>query len=315
MPKLIVLKREQILFVAGVAALLATMLGWVVASDYFRVYVEVGDLPPAREINRSLLWFIAVFIAVTAGAYGYYIYRAGWLRRAISESRIDAAIQPIVSLADGNILAYEALARINDDRGPINASRFIPLAEKSGLAKDLDMAVLHRGLSLIHGLPEGTKMFFNFSKATLCDARLMVSLPDVIRRAGVCPCQVVIEITEREALPDLAAMKSIVEALSATGIEFAIDDFGSGFSSYLYLRDLNIHYLKIEGAFVQHMARSHRDRLIVENIHQVAQQLGLYTIAEFVEDKETVTLLAKIGIDCIQGHYFGHAAIVRPAVR
>src|SRR5690606_19289553 len=108
---------------------------------------------------------------------------------------------------------------------------------------------------------------------------------------GMAPTQIVLEITEREALPHFDTLLSTMENLRGQGIRFALDDFGSGFSSFLYLKYLAVDFVKIEGSFVRHIATDRRDRIMVEHIHGMAREFGLRTIAEFVEDAETSLML------------------------
>ncbi|MBI3222953.1 MAG: EAL domain-containing protein, partial [Nitrosomonadales bacterium] len=120
---------------------------------------------------------------------------------------------------------------------------------------------------------------------------------------------IVLEITEREALPHLTQVRAVLEELRASNIAVALDDFGSGFSSFLYLKYLSIDYVKIEGSFVRQMVGDERDRIIVEQINDMAHRFGLRTVAEFVEDEATARMLAEIGVDYAQGYYFGRPAL------
>jgi len=133
-------------------------------------------------------------------------------------------------------------------------------------------------------------------------------IPDMVRAAGV-PCEnIVLEITEREALPNLTAVRAVIEELRESRIAVALDDFGSGFSSFLYLKYLEIDYVKIEGSFVRQIVADERDRIMVTHINNMAHEFGLKTVAEFVEDELTAKMLAEIGVDFAQGYYFGRPA-------
>ena len=193
------------------------------------------------------------------------------------------------------------------------AEHFIGVAEDLGIIKEVDLCVFQQGLLKINRLHgEGhqpqPKMFFNLSARTFGDTDWMRSIPDQLKQAGI-PCdRVVIEITEREALPHLNQIRGVIDELRHKGISFALDDFGSGFSSFLYLKYLAMDYVKIEGSFVRQIAVDKRDRIMVTHIHQVAKEFGLKTVAEFVEDEETAKILAEIGVDYAQGFYYGHPA-------
>ena len=243
------------------------------------------------------------------------IFQQGdFLRRALQDNRIEAFLQPIVDLRTGQIFSYEVLARIRDGEHVIAAEHFIQAAENLGMIREVDQRVFQLGLQQISRMPSEhhhplAKMFFNLSSRTFGDAEWMRSIPDQLAQMGI-PCdRVVIEITEREALPNLNQVRGIIDELRHKGISFALDDFGSGFSSFLYLKHLAIDYVKIEGSFVRQIAVDRRDRIMVTHMHQLAQEFGLKTIAEFVEDEETAKILTEIGVDYAQGFYYGHPAI------
>ena len=242
------------------------------------------------------------------------IFQQGdFLRRALLGNQVEAFLQPIVDLRSGQVFAYEVLARIRVGENIIAAEHFIEVAEDLGMIREVDMRVFQQGLqqiNRIHGehQQQQPKMFFNLSARTFGDAEWMRSIPDQLLQAGIPYDRVVIEITEREALPHLNQVRGVIDELRHKGISFALDDFGSGFSSFLYLKNLAMDYVKIEGSFVRQIAVDERDRIMVTHIHQVAKEFGLKTVAEFVEDEETARILAKIGVDYAQGYYYGHPA-------
>ena len=232
-----------------------------------------------------------------------------FIRRALQENRVEAFMQPIVNLRSGQVFAYEVLARIRDGETVVTAEKFIEVAEDLGMIREIDMRVFQQGLqhmNRIQGISQPVKMFFNLSARTFGDSEWMHSIPEQLERAGI-PCdRVVIEITEREALPHLNQVKVMIDELRSKGISVALDDFGSGFSSFLYLKYLAMDYVKIEGSFVRQIAVDDRDRIMVTHIHQVAKEFGLQTVAEFVEDEQTANILMEIGVDYVQGYYYGY---------
>ena len=231
------------------------------------------------------------------------------LQRALNEGRIDVALQPIVSVKDGVVIAYEALARIIEDGRVISACDFIESAEEAGLIKHFDTQVFRKGVERLKRLPPNIKMFFNFSAASFSDHSWMRALPSMLSDAGIECSRIIIEITEREALPHMESVKHIIDELRGTGMQFALDDFGSGFSGFLYIKLFNVDYLKIDGSFVRQMSKNGCDRIIVESIQHIATEFRLKTVAEFVEDEETAQLLSDIGVDTAQGYYFGRPKI------
>lgn len=240
------------------------------------------------------------------------VFRHGdLLRQALREDRVEVFLQPIVDVSSEMVVAYEALARIRDGETMIPAAEFIEVAEELGMDKELDRVVFRKALSHLSkieiGRPE-IKMFFNLSARSFGDMEWMRTIPAMVEKQGVACENIVLEITEREALPHLSQVKEVIDELRRSHIAFALDDFGSGFSSFLYLKYLAVDYVKIEGSFVRQIALDERDFIMVDHIHQMSKEFGLKTVAEFVEDEETAKMLAKIGVDFAQGHFYGHPA-------
>ncbi|MBI4938768.1 MAG: EAL domain-containing protein [Nitrosomonadales bacterium] len=240
------------------------------------------------------------------------VFRQGdFLRSAMREDRIEAFLQPIVEVRTGGVVAYESLARIRDGDAYITAGDFIEVAEELGMSKELDRTIFNKALShlrtIVRNRPE-TKMFFNLSARSFADSAWMRSLPALVQQQGIACSNIVLEITEREALPHLNQVKAIIDELRQSKIAFALDDFGSGFSSFMYLKYLAVDYVKIEGSFVRQITMDDRDRVMVQHIHQMASEFGLKTVAEFVEDEETAKMLAQMGVDYAQGYYYGRPA-------
>jgi len=240
------------------------------------------------------------------------IFKKGdFLRNAMSENRIEAFLQPIIDVKNNEVMAYEVLVRIRDGEVIIPAGEFIEVAEELGMAKALDREVFCKGLAhyaMISKAHPQAKIFFNLFPRSFNDLEWVRGIPELVRSEGV-PCEcIVLEITEREALPNLTQVRAVLEELRESKITVALDDFGSGFSSFLYLKYLSIDYVKIEGSFVRNIVSDDRDRIIVEQINSMAHKFGLKTVAEFVEDEETANMLVAIGVDYAQGYYYGRPA-------
>lgn len=238
-----------------------------------------------------------------------HIFRQGdFLRAALREDRIEAFLQPIMDVRSNTVMAYEVLVRIRDGETFIAAGEFIEVAEELGMAQELDREVFRKGLAHYAAIAKKhphAKMFFNLFPRSFNDIEWVRGIPDLVRGAGV-PCEnIVLELTEREALPNLTQVRAVIEELRASRIAVALDDFGSGFSSFLYLKYLEIDYVKIEGSFVRQIVADERDRVMVEHINSMAHGFGLKTVAEFVEDEMTAKMLAEIGVDFAQGYYYG----------
>jgi len=230
-----------------------------------------------------------------------------FLRRALDEDRVLPYFQPIIDMKTGKPYAFEVLARIIEEDGSIMiAADFIEAAVELGLAPDIDQRVFEKGLRILSETPNcKAKLFFNLSSRSMGNLEHMRGIPARIRAAGLDPSHIVLEITEREALPQMTQFMGVIEELHAQGISFALDDFGSGFSSFIYLKYLDIDVVKIEGSFVRHIVTDERDRIMVDHINSMSKKFGLKTVAEFVEDEMTGAMLKDMGIDYAQGFHYG----------
>lgn len=234
------------------------------------------------------------------------IFKKGqFLRLALEEDRVVPFYQPIIDVKGEKPYAYEVLARIRDGDTYVTADEFIEAAEELGLAQDIDDRVFVKGLkALAAHNDKNIRLFFNLSAKTMGDIDHMRTLPGQIEIHGIDLGRVVLEITEREALPHFKDIMDVISELRAVGMSFALDDFGSGFSSFIYLKYLEIDYVKIEGSFVRHMASDNNDQIIVKHISAMAKEFGLKTVAEFVEDEITHEMLQDLDIDYAQGFYY-----------
>lgn len=215
---------------------------------------------------------------------------------------IEPYVQPIVSIKDNTIFAYEVLMRIQDtgNNQIITANRFIPIAERMGVIQQLDLILLEKVLKYISNI-KNTKFFLNLSPKTLTsnsDLEKIISLLNHYNYKNL-----VFEITERETIKDFDSLRNFIFKLKKFGIEFAIDDFGSGFSSYLYIKEIPIDYIKIEGNFIRTMLTNEIDKVFIDSIVKMARILNIKTIAEFVENKMIMEALSYSHIDFVQGNY------------
>lgn len=228
------------------------------------------------------------------------------LKQALDEDAVEPVFQRIVRTGDGTPFALEVLARVRTRDGLQTAGEFIEAADELGLTREIDERIFDKGLAVLASHPDTSlKMFFNLSGRSLAAADWMHAVPAKARAAGVAPERLVFEITEREALPHFDRLVKIIDAMREHGVGFALDDFGSGFSSFVYLKFLDVDYVKIEGSLIRHMLDDARDRVMVRHIHTMAKEFGLSTIAEFVEDEPTLAALQEMGIDHVQGWHIG----------
>ncbi len=225
---------------------------------------------------------------------------------SFEKGSIEVFMQDIVNLNTERVEGFEALMRLRIKDDILPAGRFIHIAEHMGIVQKLDLLMVEevfKKLSSInsHG---SILIFLNLSPQDLREE----FIEDVIGRAkthGVNAQHIVFEITEREAIQDIGRMNTFIKRLKEVGFKFAIDDFGSGYASFLYLKYLPVDFLKIEGEFIKSMRKSHIDRIFVKSMVDVAKGLGIKTIAEYVEDAQTLEILLDLGVDYAQGYYIG----------
>jgi len=226
---------------------------------------------------------------------------------ALNQSRVLLAAQPVVSAKTGETIFHEALMRVADEDGNlILPGAVLPVAEKTGLIQLIDHRMLELGVQELSKDP-ALRLAINASGATVLD----IHWPD--RLSAACAyhkdvaSRLTIEITETCVIADLEATRRAIVAMKACGVQVAMDDFGAGHTSFRNLRSLRIDLLKIDGAFVQNLARSEDDRFFVRTLVELARHLEIPTVAEWVEDAESAAILADWGVDYLQGHYFGPA--------
>ncbi len=234
-----------------------------------------------------------------------------WVSRisqALEEDRLIIFAQRIKSLQNSAIDHWEILVRMQaDDGGIVPPMAFIPAAERYHVMPEIDRWVLGRSFELI---AENTKTLgddapifnFNLSGQSLSDDTLWKFVTDQIDRRTIDPEKICFEITETAAIANLTHATRFIAVLTGMGCRFALDDFGSGLSSFAYLKNLNVSYLKIDGAFVRDMVDDPINYAMVESINHVGHTLGIKTIAEFVESKKILQAVENLGIDYAQGY-------------
>ncbi|MGO9133518.1 MAG: putative bifunctional diguanylate cyclase/phosphodiesterase [Methylovirgula sp.] len=231
---------------------------------------------------------------------------------ALNQSRIVLVLQPIIAVETGETAFHEALMRVVQEDGTlILPADVLPVAEKTGLVQLIDHRVLELAVQELAKDPN-LRLAINASGATVLD----IHWPDRLRAAcayrnGVAE-RLTIEITETCAIADLEAIRHAIVAMKDCGVKVAMDDFGSGHTSFRNLRNLRFDLLKIDGAFIQNLARSEDDRFFVRTLVELARHLGIPMVAEWVEDAESVALLKDWGVDYLQGHYFSPAQTILP---
>ncbi len=250
------------------------------------------------------------------------LWQAGMLQHALQENRIVAAYQVMVHLNSGEVVADEALARLVQPDGKIYpAAEFVEAAEGINLIHQVDEIIARNSIERYNkqvkdGTHNGVTHFINLSPQFLARRDLLDALLEDAKKlamhSGLNLLQhqpVVFEITERQLLEDFGAMRENLKHLLDYGFKLALDDFGSGYSSFLYIAELPISYIKIEGWMVRNMQYNDRILSMVKSIVMLAQTLGMTTIAECVEDARTAEILRDMGVDWGQGYHFGYPQI------
>jgi diguanylate cyclase (GGDEF)-like protein len=231
------------------------------------------------------------------------------IRNAITQNRFSLATQPIASLADGAIERFELLLRMRGESGEIlPASAFIGVAERSGMIQELDRWVVGQALDLLgerQRAGDPVSLHVNLSGASLTDISVLEYIERKLDEGDADPARCTFEITQTARVEDLDTAAGFADRLTEFGCEVAIDDYGAGFGPFEYLKRFPFDVIKIDGAFVRDMAHNDADQLTVKAIVGIAQGLGKTTIAEFVEDEETVTMLRAYGVDMAQGYHLG----------
>jgi len=229
------------------------------------------------------------------------------IEQALEEDRFFLQFQPILEIANGRITHYEVLIRMRETDGSVAMpGKFIPVAERTGLIHRIDQLVLARAVELLRRTrTQGFGLSINLSGKVIDEQAFLPLLRRLLRDSAIDPVRLLIEITETAALADMPSAAELMQDVRALGCRTALDDFGSGFSSFFYLRELSLDMVKIDGAFIRNLPRNSDDQLFVQAIIDVARGLGKQTIAEFVEDEETLRILRELGVDYAQGYYIG----------
>jgi diguanylate cyclase (GGDEF)-like protein len=231
------------------------------------------------------------------------------IRDALTQERLRLATQSIHSLESGGVERYELLLRMTSDDGDLLPARsFIEAAERSGMVQELDRWVVGRALEMLaerQRAGEPVSLHVNLSGASLTDISVLEYIERRLDEGDADPARCTFEITQTARVKDYETAAGFADRLCEFGCEVAIDDYGAGFGPFHYLKQIPFDVIKIDGTFVRDMARNDADQLTVKAIVEIARGLGKTTIAEFVEDEETVRMLREYGVDMAQGYHLG----------
>jgi diguanylate cyclase (GGDEF)-like protein/PAS domain S-box-containing protein len=262
----------------------------------------------AKESGRNRMHEYQPDDSALAERYGemQWIHR---IHKAFAEHRFFLYQQTILPLRpepDEPPLCEIFIRMIDEDGRIASPGAFIPAAERYHLIASIDRWVVHAAFVslacriLSHG--DETCFAINLSGQSIGDEYFLEYVLEEMEQTGVEPTRICFEITETAAVGNLSQAMRFIEVLKKFGCRFVLDDFGSGLSSFAYLKNLSVDFLKIDGAFVRDMVGSPVQRALVESIHQIGQVMGIRTIAESVENRQTLDVLREIGVDYVQGY-------------
>ncbi|HDK38506.1 MAG TPA: EAL domain-containing protein, partial [Thiolapillus brandeum] len=235
------------------------------------------------------------------------------IESAFAQQRFMLYQQPIHEVNVGKhspVIGMEILLRMRDPDGKlISPDQFIPPAERYNLMSVIDRWVLRHTLKwlITHANDKAIPplITINVSGASMVDPLFLEFALEQLQHTGITPNRICLEITETVAITNLSKARHFIAKLHDVGCRFALDDFGSGMSSYGYLKDLPVDFLKIDGQFVQNLHLDPISLAMVRSIHEIGRLMGKRTIAEHISTPEGFALLKEIGVDYAQGHYLG----------
>jgi diguanylate cyclase (GGDEF)-like protein len=289
---------------------------------------------PSDAVNASDLVAhadAAMYQAKAAGGNDWRVYEPRrdvsreMLSRHILQSHIDEAIsqgslrlhfQGIYRI-DGGLSHLEALVRMVDPLDPsklLPPEAFIGLAERSGKILALDRWVVREAIARLADSPDIPPIAVNISGRSFSDPGLAGFIEDEIRRAGISPRRLLFEVTETSVIADVVDARHFIDSLHRTGCRVCLDDFGTGFSSLVYLKHLDFDIVKIDATFIHSMARDPVSHVIVRAVALMAHELDKKVVAEGVEDRRTLELLSQIGTQFVQGYLFDRPCADHPAL-
>lgn len=288
----------------------------------FKISVSVGvseingsELKPESYLQQA---DIALYVAKKRGRNLVHIYTdddkesedfkvsAHWvhtLQKAIVNDQLVLHFQPVIHAESQDVAYFEALVRLEIDGKTIMPGEFIPALERAEDINLLDHQVISKAIYMMSVHSTLSKVAINLSAQAFSDERLLPLIKEKLTEYNVAPQRIIFEVTESASLTNLSATQNMINQLMKLGCEFSIDDFGTGFSTFSYLKQLPANCVKIDGSFVKDMVANPIDFALVRAICDVAKALNKTTVAEFVEDQTTLIALQNLGVDYLQGYH------------
>ena len=268
------------------------------------IYLQQADIAmfAAKEKGRNRV-HIFDESDKTTGSLKQSFEWAQKLQHALLEDNIVLHFQPIIDVSSRETQCYEALVRLMVDGKMVFPDSFIPSLEKAEEMSLLDRHVIGKTLSLMQQNPILKRVAINLSAQAFTDDRLFSFIAEKLTHYEIDPDKVIFELTESASLANITGTQRMVNGLNEIGCHFSIDDFGTGFSTFAYLKQIPAGSVKIDGSFVKDMVKDPIDAVLVKAINDTAHALGKTTVAEFVEDAATLDKLAELGVDFAQGYH------------
>lgn len=328
------LTQEQALEIAEDLRLTIEDFDFISGSNTYNISASIGVaiLAPLEKVRRASELMSkahhACYSAKTLGRNRVSLFErdnehlvrlrddAAWvpqIRHALSEDLFQLVFQPVVKVSNGHISHYETLLRmIGEDGELLSPVQFITVAERMGLIHHIDMWVVSHVIDYIAGLPKSSSdisFTVNLSSYALQGDYLLPVLKKKLESTWISPSRLTFEITETAAVSNFEKTRQMVSKIRALGCHFALDDFGAGFSSFNYIKNFPVEYLKIDGQFISNLVIDHADQVLVKSMIDVAHSLGKKAIAEYVSSAEILRVLKELGVDYVQGYLLGKPEI------
>jgi len=270
----------------------------------------------AKDMGRNRVHVYEPSDAMLTERHGQ-MHWAGRITKALDDQRMVLYEQPIIGIQEAELETKhcEILIRMRDEEESIiRPDMFIPAAERYNLMTTVDRWVISQVFQHMNSLScdaMNNIVAINLSGTSLADEELLEYILNMAEKYQTNLSRVCFEVTETAAISNLARATQFIKVLKKRGCQFSLDDFGSGLSSFTYLKNLPVDYIKIDGSFVVDMVNDPIDRAMVEAIVRVGHVMQVKVIAEWVENEETLSLLKEMGVDYVQGYHLGVPREVR----
>jgi len=262
----------------------------------------------AREADRALT--LVAHPVPTRDRQGSYRSRVA---DALGTDRFTLYSQPILELQSNTVTRHELLLRVLDETdGPQSPIQVLDIAERLDAVYDIDLWVVEQAMRLAAESPQ-LSLQINLSGRSVGDPRLTAEIERLLRTYRVNPERLTFEITETALIGNLSEARHFADRMRDLGCQLALDDFGSGYASFRYLRIFPIDLVKIDGEYVVDLVDNPQDQVLVRALVQVCQAYGIHTVAEFVQDARTLRMLRELGVDYVQGYLIGRPLPVSQA--